>query len=127
MRLLICALLFAGLSCAPAGDTARAVEGQVWSPYCPGRLLVDCSTQQAAELRGEIARRVDRGDSGDEVLAWVRDEFGEAAVARPETSGFGLVIWLVPVLLFTIGGLVVWRFVSRNVEASEQENTHADP
>jgi cytochrome c-type biogenesis protein CcmH/NrfF len=118
MRLLTCALLFVCLSCAPATDTARAVEGQVWSPYCPGRLLVDCSTQQAAELRDEISHRIDRGDTSDEVLAWVRDEYGDAAIASPDASAVGLVIWLVPALLFALGGLVIWRFVSRNVEPS---------
>jgi cytochrome c-type biogenesis protein CcmH len=107
----------------------RSIEGQVWSPYCPGRLLTDCPTQQSRELKEEIGRRVAAGDSEDEVLAWVRTEFGDEAVARPETSGSGLIIWLVPALIFLVGAVVVWRFVSRNVERTSisKEETHADP
>jgi cytochrome c-type biogenesis protein CcmH len=128
--LVLCAAC--SLGCSGSGDPARTIEAQVWSPYCPGRLLVDCSTQQARELRGDIADRIDRGESEREVLAWVRTEFGDGAIARPEASGVGLVIWLVPALLFAAGAVIVWRFVSRNVVPStepgdDKEITHADP
>src|SRR5688572_11059228 len=75
------------VACAPGRPDARSVEGQVWSPYCPGRLLTDCPTQQADELREAISSRIARGESEEEVLRWVRQEFGEGAIARPDTSG----------------------------------------
>jgi cytochrome c-type biogenesis protein CcmH len=104
-------------------ERARAVEGQVWSPYCPGRLVIDCATRQSQELRQQISDRIARGDSTDEVLDWVRDEFGEQAVARPETSGPGLVIWLVPVAIFLFGTVLVIRVITRR----NQEEIDADP
>ena len=89
----------------------------MWSPYCPGRLLIDCTTSQARELRTQIQQRIDRGDDADEVIAWVREEFGEEAIARPSTTGAGLVIWLVPLLLFLVGLAVVVRIVRRREQA----------
>lgn len=132
----ICVLgLSFACSTSVSGDAQRArqIEGQVWSPYCPGQLLADCSTQQSRELREEIADRVEAGETTDEVLDWVRAEYGDAAIARPETSGRGLVVWLVPLALFLIGAGVVVRFVSRNVdrttpnEPTNEEDTHAGP
>jgi cytochrome c-type biogenesis protein CcmH/NrfF len=89
----------------------------VWSPYCPGRLLVDCTTSQARALRADIAERVDRGESSDEIVDWVRSEFGDEAIARPSGSGVGLVIWLVPAAIFLAGGIVVARFIRKGRSA----------
>lgn len=94
-------------------ERAHAIESQVWSPYCPGRLLIDCTTSQARELRGEIQRRIDGGEDSEDVIAWVRSEYGEEAIARPSATGGGLVIWLIPALFFAVGAAVVVRVVRR--------------
>ena len=85
-----------------ASGAAHRIEGQVWSPYCPGRLLIDCPTKQADELRAEIERRIDAGQSSDSVMRWIRLNFGNEAIARP--SGHDTVlIWSLPVALFVVG------------------------
>jgi cytochrome c-type biogenesis protein CcmH/NrfF len=108
-------VLFAGCARAPASDAvqARSIEGQVWSPYCPGRLLIDCTTPQARELRDRIRARVDRGETTAGVLRWVSANYGEEALARPNTTGGGLVIWLVPVVLFAVGAVVLAALIRR--------------
>jgi cytochrome c-type biogenesis protein CcmH len=115
--LVVLCLAAAAVACsgrAPLpSERAHAVEAQVWSPYCPGRLLIDCATTQARDLRTQIQQRVDRGDDTEEVIAWIRSEFGDEAVARPSATGTGLVIWLVPAAVFLAGLVVVVRVVRR--------------
>lgn len=94
-------------------DRARAIEREVWSPYCPGRLLVDCTTRQARELRAEIESRLERGDTSAEVLQWIKGNHGVEALARPEASGFGLAVWLVPAAIFLAGAITVAAVVRR--------------
>jgi cytochrome c-type biogenesis protein CcmH/NrfF len=100
-------------SATTSSETAHSVEGQVWSPYCPGRLLIDCTTTQARELRADIQQRIDRGQTGEQVIAWVRTEFGDEAIARPPSTGWGLMVWLVPALIFLAGGAVLVRVLVR--------------
>jgi cytochrome c-type biogenesis protein CcmH/NrfF len=109
---LLCAFACAGPPESNA-DRAHAIEAQVWSPYCPGRLLIDCTTNQARELRVQIQQRVDRGQRSDRIFAWVRSEFGDEALARPEAKGRGLVVWLVPAAIFLGGAIAVARTVRR--------------
>lgn len=110
-------MIVAATACAaqPRTDAVRAqaIEAQVWSPYCPGRLLIDCTTRQARELRTDIGERVDRGQTDDDILSWVRGEFGDGAIAQPSGSGTGLIIWLVPAVLFVIGAAVVAMVIRR--------------
>ena len=103
MRFVLLALACLFIACAsPHADEAHHIEAQVWSPYCPGRLLIDCTTQQADELRGQIAQRLAAGQSADDVLRFIRLNFGDGALARP--SGHDtLLVWSFPVALFVIG------------------------
>lgn len=94
----------------------------MWSPYCPGRLLVDCTTSQAQELRADIQERIERGDDESAVIDWVRAEFGDEAIARPIAGG-GLIVWLVPVLIFLAGVVVVVRVVRRGRVATGASDT----
>jgi len=102
-------------------EQAQAIEREVWSPYCPGRLLVDCTTRQARELRSEIENRLERGERPDEVIEWIKRNHGSEALARPEASGFGLAVWLVPAAIFLVGAALVAGFVRRSTKASALE------
>ena len=125
--LAVVSLAVVAVSCSGRTPTpserAHAIEAQVWSPYCPGRLLIDCTTNQARGLRTQIQQRVDRGDDPNEIIAWVRDEFGDEAIARPSATGAGLVIWLVPLALFLVGLVVVVRVLRR---AKKVDGTSTD-
>jgi cytochrome c-type biogenesis protein CcmH len=117
VRRLIPLLFLFVLACAssqasPASE-AREIEARVWSPYCPGRLLTDCATRQARQLRTDIRERLETGEEPEEVLAWVRSEFGDNALAAPDASVKGLVIWLVPAAIFAAGAVVVVRTVKK--------------
>lgn len=110
-------LMFAATGCsvpASQGPRARVLEGQVWSPYCPGRLLTECTTRQANELRAEIATRVRNGESDTQILDWLRSDFGDAVLAKPAADSRGRIIWLVPLAAFLAGVIIVaglvWRW-----------------
>ncbi len=92
---------------------ARRIEGQVWSPYCPGRLLADCTTGQAFELRERIEGRLEDGQSPDQVLAWLRTNYGDEVLARPATDRRGITIWLIPGMLLLAGAALVATLVGR--------------
>lgn len=124
MRRLLCLAFVALAACAAHKTTAHDIEGQVWSPYCPGRLLIDCPTRQADELRAEIAHRLDRGQSPDDVMRWIRLNFGNEAIARPESA----VVWSFPIALLVVGTTVLvvllrrWRGTLRR----DQQRGEAD-
>lgn len=94
-------------------ERAQLIEAQVWSPYCPGRLLIDCTTEQARELRAQITDRLERGQTNGQVLDWIRRNYGSEALARPESNGLGLAVWLVPAAVFVVGGIVVGGLIRK--------------
>ena len=74
------------------------------SPYCPGKLLSDCPSAKASELKKTIREDLANGKSKESVLANLNDEFGEETMKSvPDESGFGLLAWSAPFLFLVVG------------------------
>lgn len=78
-----------------AADLAR----ELMSPFCPGKLLSDCTSSQAYELRDAITARLEAGETRDAVRADLVRQYGAAMLGAPEAKGLGLFVWIVPALV----------------------------
>jgi cytochrome c-type biogenesis protein CcmH/NrfF len=120
---LAAALLAAVAAPAAAQDQesraqASALAGQLMSPFCPGRLLVDCTSSQAYELRDDIARRLAAGESREAIRAELVGHYGTGILGAPAARGVGLLAWVVPALLGVVTALAVGSKVARSVRAA---------
>jgi cytochrome c-type biogenesis protein CcmH/NrfF len=111
-------VLAAALLVTPAADAQSAsprqqaadLAGQLMSPFCPGRLLVDCTSSQAYDLRETISRRLTAGESVDAVRADLVREYGAAILGAPAPEGIGLLAWFGPALLgLATFAAVTWK------------------
>jgi cytochrome c-type biogenesis protein CcmH len=110
-------LVMLAVLAAPAGaeqqatdKTAGEIFNTVMSPFCPGLLLANCPSSQAADLRERIRARLAAGATKAEVLDELYAEFGDEVLGAPVARGLGLVAWVVPgaIILLGAGGIVVW-------------------
>jgi cytochrome c-type biogenesis protein CcmH len=92
-----------------AKQQAADLAGQLMSPFCPGRLLVDCTSSQAYDLRDEIARRIAAGELASAVKAGLVRQYGSGILGAPAAQGVGWLAWLLPALLamVTAGAVAV--------------------
>lgn len=90
--------------------TAGEIFNTVMSPFCPGLLLANCPSSQAADLRERIRTRLAAGATKAEVLDELYAEFGEEVLGAPPARGIGLLAWIVPgaIMLLGAAGIVVW-------------------
>ena len=117
--------LTAPSSSAPPTEEANPPWAyEVWhdtmSPYCPGRTLAECPSPQADELRLWILTQAAAGASREEVEGILFERFGDSILTAPRAEGWGLAAYVVPVLGFFLGGLVVWLVLRRMVGTREE-------
>ncbi len=120
--LLLVALLVGGLAVATIGDTgpqtsaerARGLAEGIKCPTCQGQSVADSNATAARSIRTEITRRIEVGQSDDEIRAYIVGLYPDSSLTPPRTGVAGLV-WFLPVALFVaaVGGLVAvfrsWR------------------
>lgn len=116
VRVLLALMLLVSGS-VPSGHAQQAIDktageifNTVMSPFCPGLLLANCPSSQAADLRDRVRARLAAGATKAEVLEELYAEFGDEVLGAPPTSGIGLLAWIVPgaIILLGAGGIVVW-------------------
>ncbi len=102
------------------------VAGELMSPACPGRTLINCTSGQSEQLRELIRQKVDQGESKSSIMRYFVDMHGEEILAAPPKKGFALAAWLLPLFVILNGaGLIVVLTLrwSRNRDREE----HAAP
>ena len=103
----IAALILAIGLCLPAGSaladpssTASGVdyvtEKIICDCGCSNLTIKNCTCGKADQVRAEVAARLDRGETPQQVLKSYVDEYGEQILAAPTREGFNLVGWLLP-------------------------------
>jgi cytochrome c-type biogenesis protein CcmH len=80
---------------------------QVLSPFCPGRSLNDCPSSKAHDLKDEMRQRLEQGVPPQEIIEEVFARFGDQYRAVPHYTGFGKLVWWVPLSFVAIGALLI--------------------
>jgi cytochrome c-type biogenesis protein CcmH/NrfF len=78
--------------------SAHTVYGLVMSPFCPGRLLADCPSEQASLLKKEIRSALEGGQSAEMIVDSLEKKYGPTTRAMPKVSGIGTWAWITPPL-----------------------------
>ncbi len=94
---------------------ATVLSHTLMSPYCPGRLLSDCPSYGAFQLREEIQKRLDAGETSKAIVDDLANRFGPEIRGVPEFKGDGIALRVVPVIVAILALLVVGVTVSRMV------------
>jgi cytochrome c-type biogenesis protein CcmH len=111
LSLLRMSLLFSvmlGFSAPAWSQSWQDVAGELMSPACPGRTLLNCTSSQAEQWRELIRQKLAQGESKEQILRYFVDIGGEGLLAAPPKRGFALTAWLLPLFVIVNGaGLIV--------------------
>jgi cytochrome c-type biogenesis protein CcmH/NrfF len=95
----------------PAVETAASrLFNSTMSPFCPGLLLANCPSPQAAALKDSIRVALASGAAPESIRGALEVAYGEGVRATPPARGFGLLAWLVPGvgLVAGLAGIAWW-------------------
>ena len=82
---------------------------------CQNQSIKDSNVTLAADLRREIARMIEEGQTDEQIAEFLVVRYGEFALYRPRTTGKTLVLWLAPFLLVAVGGVALARVVKHRM------------
>ncbi len=102
-------LSVAALSCIAEDDLtndqrAYQLSQQLMCPICDGQTLDQSQAQISQDMKSVIQEKLESGESNAEIRDYFVERYGEAVLAAPSSSGFNLIAWVMPMLIFG-GGL----------------------
>lgn len=109
------------------GDRERYNDfiNELRCPKCQNQNLAGSNSPIAADLRRELHRMIDDGQTDTQIIDFMVARYGDFILYRPPLDKNTVVLWTAPVLLLLIGLALVGLFV-RKVK-SEVAETVSDP
>ena len=76
---------------------------------CQNQSIKDSNVTLAADLRREIARMIDEGQTDEQIAEFLVTRYGEFALYRPRMTGKTIILWVVPFILVLLGLIALVR------------------
>ena len=80
-------------------ERAATIARSLRCPQCAGESVAESNVSVAREIRADIARRVDAGQSDNEIRAAYATLYGESILLTPPSTGFGSLVWIIPAIV----------------------------
>ncbi|AVQ01305.1 cytochrome c-type biogenesis protein CcmH [Caulobacter segnis] len=96
---------------------ARALFREVRCLVCQNESIDDSEAQLAADLRRIVREQVKAGRSDREIRAFLVERYGEFVLLKPPFSAGNAVLWLAPIGILLIGGVLMIGLLRRREPA----------
>ena len=122
LSLLASAAAHAGEAAPAVADPAlekrvMAVASELRCLVCQNQTIADSHAELAVDLRNQVRDMLRKGQSQEEIVAYMTARYGDFVLYRPPLKGTTLLLWFGPGLLF-VGGLVALiRYLRRRDSA----------
>ena len=73
---------------------------------CQGQSIADSDAEMASDMRSMIRERIARGEKPEDIRRWLVERYGDWVTYAPPTRGSALILWMLPLLLLFVGGVL---------------------
>ena len=117
------------------GERVSELAATIRCPQCRGQSVAESNVTVARQIRADIAERVDRGETDEQIQQAYVDIFkDESILLTPSGEGFSSLVWIVPVIAAALGTLALglafarWRgaFAGGGATRRTDESSDAD-
>ena len=95
----------------PVDDEARRIGKQLQCPVCAGASVAESTSELAGQMRAVIRAKLEAGESEQQIVGYFVERYGDSVLVEPPRRGVGLLVWLAPVAMLAIGGILLWRLL----------------
>ena len=79
---------------------------------CQGQSVYDSDTEFANSIKILVQNKIKDGKSEKEIYSYLKSRYGEWILYNPEFNKNTYLLWLLPILMFLIGGAIIFRKVN---------------
>jgi len=76
---------------------------------CQGQSVFDSESDFANSIKLIVEKKINEGSSEDQIYEFLREKYGDWAIYDPELNKNTYILWLLPILLFLLGGAIIYR------------------
>ena len=74
---------------------------------CQGQSVYDSQSDFAVSMKLVIKKKLEEGSSESQIYEYLKNQYGEWIVYEPEFNKNTFFLWLLPILVFLVGGWLI--------------------
>ena len=74
---------------------------------CQGQSIYDSQSDFAESMKLVVKQKIESGMSEEEVYSFFKTQYGEWILYDPQFNTKNFALWLLPILLFLVGGIII--------------------
>ena len=115
IKYLILILIILNLSSIKAEDQINDLNIKITKNLrcliCQGQSVYDSDTEFANSVKILVQNKLRDGQSEKEIYSYLKDKYGEWILYDPEFNKNTYFLWLLPVLMFLVGGAILFKLL----------------
>ncbi len=76
---------------------------------CQGQSVYDSDSEFANSLKVLVDKKLEEGFSEKQIYSFFKDKYGEWILYDPGLNKNTYILWLLPILMFLIGGAIIFK------------------
>ena len=76
---------------------------------CQGQSINDSDSEFANSIKVLVEKKLNEGFSEKQIYEYFKDKYGEWILYDPELNKNTYILWLLPILIFLIGGAIIFK------------------
>ena len=81
---------------------------------CQGQSVYDSESEFASSIKLIVDRKINEGLKEKEIYQFLREKYGDWVIFDPKLNKNTYVLWLLPLLLFLLGGAIIYKKIVSN-------------
>ena len=76
---------------------------------CQGQSVYDSESEFASSIKLIVDRKINEGLKEKQIYQFLREKYGDWVIYNPQLNKNTYVLWLLPLLLFLFGGVIIYK------------------
>ena len=76
---------------------------------CQGQSVYDSQSDFALSIKKLIENKISEGKEDKEIYEYLKSKYGDWIVYEPELDKKTIILWILPLILFIFGGLLIYK------------------
>lgn len=103
---------------------AREIGQSLRCVVCQNQSIDESDAPLASDMRKLVRKRITEGDSNADVIAYMRDKYGDYVLLKPPVQSNTYALWIMPFLLLLAG--LLWFVLTGRKTAEITEHNEQD-
>lgn len=111
-------------------DQVNEISNSLLCPVCQGQSVAQSNSNLANDMRQVIRKKLQEGQTRDEIVAYFVSTYGETILGAPPAKGANWLLWILPGLTIVFGlfgiGIFLYRAGSgKEIKPDKTEKTES--